>query len=379
MSLPKHVKDKIRAMREGKLPTALPTNIEDYFKQSDFGSIKSMTTNALYGFNNENRPSLLGQDSTTRGMVFFVRPQLNMLTENLLHSRMTYPLLTKHALSIGRFIRNTLDPRLEIGYDPYSPVLAPSPEHSISTPLVDNSQAFIPILSNTLKNLSGFPDIEIPVWTSTENMYKGSYVQVDGADNLNSTLDITAEFNSSSGGPVMNLLRIWSLVPSLYLQGELTGYPDYRYGGTKDYETRVFRMALDSTDTYVEYIAATGPAIWTASGLGSILDYSSEEQYSNLNKTHNYRLTAQGVKIMDPILLKEFNTTVECFNPAMTDEFRDKEMTRIPKDLYKLFNHRGYPYIDLKTNRFGWYVPTQYFNTVIAGSADLPLTSNYEV
>ncbi len=378
-SISKSAHNKLRKLRSGSELTDLPTDLNDFFKHTNFGATKSLATNSLYGFNNTGTLTIPEQDKTSRGMVFFTRPQLNMLTENLVHERMLYPLLTKHSMSIGHFIRNTLDPRLEVGYDPYSPTLTPSPNHSIYTPLVDNEQAFIPMLSNSLLNLSGFPDIEVPVYTSVENMYKGSYVQVDGVDNLNTTLDITAEFKSSVGNPVMNLLRIWSLFPSFYLHKKLMPYPDYRLGGTKDYETRVFRIALDYTDTYVEYIAATGPAIWTATGFGSILDYSAEEKYANVNKAHNYRLTAQGISVMDPILMKEFNTTVEYFNEAMKDGIREKEMIQVPKDLYNVFNYRGYPYINLRTNEFGWYVPKAYFNSVVENMPDIPLNNNYEV
>lgn len=63
----------------------------------------------------------------------------------------------------------------------------------------------------------------------------------------------------------------------------------------------------------------------------------------------------------DEITLFAFNQVVKIFHPGMRDEYRDKEMIAIPYDYLAFFNFRGYPFINLNTYEFLWYIERSYF------------------
>jgi hypothetical protein len=90
--------------------------LHDWYRQvSNLGALDQAITNSLYGINHQDVPSRIPHNKEHRGYVFFTRPQLNLSTGNLRNVRALNPFLTKEPLSVQRFARCTLDPRLARG------------------------------------------------------------------------------------------------------------------------------------------------------------------------------------------------------------------------------------------------------------------------
>ena len=142
-------------------------NLDKILQSSPIGQISSAIGDSFYGLNHRQQPGAISINKDYFGLTFFTRPRLNLTTPNLRTIRQLTPLLTNEPASIQRIIRCLLDPELA--------------KSGIVSPFVDAQQAFIPILTNNLLSINGWPDVIAPTHTSQEGVYKEAFSLVDGA------------------------------------------------------------------------------------------------------------------------------------------------------------------------------------------------------
>lgn len=330
----------------------LNLSIDDLSQTSAIGNISRAITDNLYGINHRQTPSPVPINKDHYGLTFFTRPQLNMTAGNLRNVRRMVPLLTDEELSYQRAIRCLLDPRIVAGFDD---------RISMSCPLIDNNQAFIPILTNHLTSISGWQDIMVPTYTSKEGVYKDSHSMADGVTVNYTAYDITATFRNSRGDPITSLFYYWAHYMANVFEGTLMPYPDFVMANEIDYNTRIYRLVLDSSKRFVQRIAATGASFPIAVPIGGIFDYSSEKPYNDANSEISIPFKCNGAIYNDDILIFSFNKTVMTFNGEMSDEKRGNSMIKIPQEYLTLFNNRGYPRIEPETYELEWWINKDSF------------------
>lgn len=340
------------------MSTDIPISLEDYFNSTPIGSLKRAVGNNLYGINHRKITSMVPSNRDRFGYTFFTRPQLNLQSDNIRNYRLMYPLMSSQSTSIGRFVRSTLDPRMTVGYNAGNG----AKQQPITCPLVDSAQAFIPVLSNNLNSLSGWPDLTAPIFTTKGGLYNESWGQVDGIVRYFESFDLDANFRNTVGDPIAYMMFIWLNYMSLVFEGRLVPYPDFIANNELDYNTRIYRFVLNSTGNRVVKAACVGAAFPTSAPTGSFLDMDSNQPLFALrNKDISVRFRCFGMDIYDDIVIKEFNETVCIFNPDMRDGVRDEVMVRVPDELKNLFNLRGYFRINPITYDFEIYVARDMF------------------
>ena len=328
----------------------LPYSVDDIKRSMSTGSIDKAILNNMRGFNHGTKNVYLPKARTLQGMCFWVRPQLNLTTSNIQESRILAPLLSSGGLSPSTYIRMMLDPRLEGGYS------APGKTGSLPgkpEPAFDNKQAFIPLMTNSLRTCTGWPDITAKTWSDKPGLFNQQYTMVDGGTSIRGQTDITASFRNSSGEIILNMMHIWAIYMGLVFAGTIVPYPDFIANNELDYQTRIFRILFDQSGKYVDKIGATGPGIPLAVGIGAGYDFNEALAYNEQNEALDIRFKFHGVEYQDPILMAEFNHTVDMFNKDMISRVG---MTKIPYGLRKYYNHIGYPHINLKTAEFEIWV-----------------------
>lgn len=330
----------------------LSLSLDDLSQTSAVGNISRAITDNLYGINHRQTPSPVPINKDHYGLTFFTRPQLNMTTRNLRNVRRMVPLLSDEPMSYQRAIRCLLDPRIMTGWSDLT---------ELACPLIDNAQAFIPILSNHLTSISGWQDIVVPNYTSKEGVYKESHSMVDGLTVNYTAYDITATFRNSRGDPITSLFYYWAHYMSNVFEGTLMPYPDFVITNEIDYNTRIYRLVLDSSKKYVQRIAATGASFPAAVPIGGIFDYSSEKPYNDVNSEISIPFKCNGAIYNDDILVFAFNKTVVTFNGEMKDGTREVAMVQIPSEYLTLFNNRGYPRIEPETYELQWWINKESF------------------
>ena len=338
-------------------PTIVPYSLDDYFQNTPIGSLDKAIGNNLYGINHRQIPGLVPSNKDSYGLTFFVRPQLNLQSDNVRNDRRFSPLLTDNALTIQRYVRTMLDPRLVEGYT-FNTNKIPG----IPSPLLDNNMAFIPILTNNLNTISGWPDLTAPTHEYSPGLYNEGYSLVDGVTRNYSTFDIDASFRNTKGDPILYMFYIWLHYSSLVFEGRFVPYVDFITENEIDYNTRIYRLVLDPQKETVRKIAACGAAFPISVPTGSFFDFNSERPYNDQNKDITIRFRCMGAEFFDDILIKEFNDTVVIFNPDMSDRYRESGMVKVSKNLISMFNNRGYPRINPQTNELEWWVYGSQFN-----------------
>jgi hypothetical protein len=130
-----------------------------------------------------------------------------------------------------------------------------------------------------------------------------------------------------------------------------------------DYNTRIYRLVMDKSNTFVRKILATGASFPITLPLGNFFDYTSDSPTNSEIYDFTIRFRCMGITYQDDILIHEFNKTVEIFNPSMREANRSSDMLKVPKSLLVVFNNRGYPRINPATYELEWYVSNQVYNS----------------
>jgi hypothetical protein len=334
-------------------------HIDDYLQTTAIGSREAALSNYMYGFNHRKTPNAYPMHRDLYGYTFFVRPQLNLQDDNIRSLRRFFPLLNKNERSLHRYVRCMLDPRLMENYkiSDNSTVLA------LKCPLVDNKNAFIPLMTNSLKTLTGWPDIVTHTFDSKPGLYGESYTQVDGTCEIYNSVDLDATFINIKNSPLIYLLNTWIAYQSKVFEGTLVPYPDFILENEIDYNTRIYRIVLAHDNRTVTKIAATGISIVVSSPMGAFFDYNADEPYNNNLKEFSTRFHSLGAMYNDAILMQEFNSTVQIFNPSMGNKLREINMKKVPYSELQLFNFKGYPWIDTGTNTLDWWVEKNMYES----------------
>ena len=337
-------------------------NVNDILEGSDISPLDKETTNALYGFNTKGELPSLQKNDDKSGFVFFTRPQLNLTTKNIERIRSLYPLLNKNEKSIHRFVRTTLDPRLLTGID--GDLYGYYKDIKMNCPLVDSENAFIPILSNTILSLTGWPDMVTPTMTTSSGLRKEQLTMVDGTYEIYDAFDLSGTFKNFKGEPLTLLFQVWMMYPSLVFEGLLDKYLDFITENEFDYNTRIYRFIMDSSGRRIKKAAATGVSFPNTSPTGKFFDFDRSKPYSDATGDINVVFKCNGAMYFDDIVLKDFNATQAIFNPGIreylklkTEEERDKSyMVKVPYEILPELNYRAYPLVDLETYELIWLV-----------------------
>lgn len=315
------------------------------------GTLSTAIGDNFYGINHRQTPGAIQINKDFFGLTFFTRPRLNLSSDNIRFIRKFYPLLTNNEESIPRIIRCLLDPSLV--------------KQGIKTQFVDSQQAFIPLLTNNLLSMSGWQDIIAPTFTSEAGVYQEVYTLVDGVTDNYTTYDITANFRNLPGDPITLMMLTWINYAAAVFEGKINPYPRFIKDNEIDYNTRIYRLVLDSTKTTVQKIAATGAAFPVNAPIGAAFNYESDKPINGSNDQISITFKAVGAQYQDDILIDEFNRSTQITNDMMSDKYRENYYTKVPIEMLSIFNNRGYPRIDPYTYELEWWVSNEEYKYFI--------------
>lgn len=314
----------------------------DVLDRGPLGNPSAAISRTLFGLNHRRIPHAIPINRDYFGLALFTRPDMRMTEDNLSRERIFNALLTERADTLPRAIRAYLDNRHQSsGY---------------ATPLVDPKQIFIPLLSNQLISMSGWQDVILPTYTAEPGVYGEVYTHADGVASIYRTYDITANFRNIPGDPITSLFFYWVHYASKVFEGRLTPYSNNLFENAIDYQTRIWRLVLDSSMRWVQKIASTGPAFPTDVPIGARFNFETD---TPINRADQITVTfrAIGAEYIDDILIYEFNESVILGNGDMRDvETKGNGMVKVPYNFIHLFNDYGYPRIDPETYELEWWV-----------------------
>lgn len=333
-----------------------------------YGRTSLAALNVLRGINHRGSGNIVPANTDEQGFTFFTKPNLNLSYDNVNAVRRLSFLAQGGSNSMGTAIRCMLSPlvvdttKLHPGW-----TMSNMPERDKKdqrSSVIDDRYAFIPLLSNTLLSLSGWPDFVVESFNSKEGLMKETVSWIDSLPDNYTQFDLTANFQNMDGDPVINLIAVWMEYASRVACGEMNPYPQMIVENEIDYQTRIYRIILDPTRTYVRKIADVGVAYPSAVPNGSSFNMDSDSMFNEENKQVSVRFTCTGVRYNDPITIVNFNRTVATFNPIMHDATRADAMVKIEGAEKRLFNYMGYPWIS-EGNELEWWVPKNDYKNML--------------
>lgn len=332
-----------------KIRTALDT----YYSNSPVGTISTAMSDTFRGLNHRQQPNSVPINRDLYGLTFFTRPRMNMTDTNLRQDRLFSPMLTTNDQTIPRAIRAMLDTNARL--------------HGHSSSLIDEYQAFIPILTNQLISISGWPDVIAPTYTAKPGPYQETFSMVDGVTKNYTSYDVRANFRNIQGDPITALFLTWVHYASLVYQGILLPYPDALIENEIDYMTRIWRVVLDPSRRFVQKIACCGAAFPIDAPIGNAFNFESDKPINQGNDQISVTFRCVGAWYQDPILIDIFNKTVIMHNTDMGGDDDDREANFVKLDpvYQQLFNHMGYPRINPDTYELEWWVTKDDYDEMV--------------
>lgn len=326
-------------------------DVLDFISRTNgLGALTEAAANSIYGINHRGLGSPIPQNTDDQGITFFTRPRMNLSYDNLATDRVFTPLLTANDKSYQRAIRCILDPDSAKANNP------------VRSRLVDSANPFIPLLSNHLISLSGWPDPSFSFFTSKEGAAKEQWIMIDDVARNFGTYTLNATFRNIAGDPITLLFNTWTRYAARVYDGTMLPYPEMIVDNEIDYQTRIYRIVLDTSRQFVQKIAACGASFPTAVSLGTAFNYSNESPFSReTNAQISVPFQCVGVDYNDPILINEFNALVQYFCVHMRDQYRDASMVKLQPGNLLFFNYYGYPRIDPLSMELQWWVSPSIF------------------
>lgn len=354
------------------------SDLTKFLSVTSLGNPDTVMSDVLYGISHRYNNPRVYKNRDSYGLAFFTRPCLNLSNLNVRNVRQMYDLLRNNQNSLHTYVRCMLDPRTSRGLpeppvnlqldfgitDPKTVEELGLKLKVVSSPLVDEYLPFIPVLTNLLISMSGWPDIVLPTFTSKEGVRREQWIMGDGYVDFYEAWDLDCNFRNMKNEPLIMMFETWLRYIAMVHEGLMSPYMDFIIENEMDYNTRIYRLVLDENKQFVKKISATGAAFPTTVPNGKFFDYESDGKYNLSTNEINIRFRCVGAEYNTAILVHEFNQTVGIFNPAVWNLISDTVRTaneaglvKIPFGILNYFNFRGYPLINKDNLELEWYIP----------------------
>lgn len=286
------------------------------------------------------------------GLNFITRPELNLSYDNIGTNRILTPLNTSDPLTAQYAVKMYLD---SLG----------TVKRGYASPLVDAASAFIPLLDNTIIEASGWPDLMLDETISDEGKYKEQYGRLKGVTNRLSNWSLNMSHINPKGSPINLFYSSYIAYVEALHQGRLFPYDENVVKNRYDYHMRYYRLILDPFKDTVVMFGCNGYMYPRTDPIGEVLNYATDKPGNDGYDTISVQWSCFGAYYNDPRVLYEFNRSVIKANPLMASGSRELNYQRVPPALLQYFNSEGYPFIDLKTNKFQvWVKPSVWRKTL---------------
>lgn len=330
---------------------------------------KKFTTfsDSMFGIDSV-RNSIYMPEFEAPGFTFITRPKLNLTTSSIRQDRILAMLdELSDVNSIAFAVRALLDTNLTKKYT----------INDLNTSMLyDDLNPFIPILTNRLLTLNGWPDPTIDVETTEGGFFSESITYPKGFDQLTRNYDLSCTFADVQGSVVTMIFTMWIRFISLMTRGIVMPYMEDIEARRMCFTSSVYRFVMDPSNKYIiKWAKATG-CFPRSVPLGAFFNYDAHTSNIDISTNLSVPMTVAGkVEYYDPIILREFNILVERRCASI------KNYRKVPDgNTRMLLNYRCLPYINLDNNELMWmYNPNDSkLQPLMQDTKSIKVTNNAE-
>lgn len=321
---------------------------------------------ALFGFDTI-RNTLYMPERESHGFTFITRPKLNLSSPSLRSDRILSMLDTLDPGTVAFAIRALLDSSIIRRYN----VATSNGQY------FDKQNPFIPILSNRLLQLNGWPDPMLDIETTEGGFFSESITYPKGWDQLSRNYDITATFSDMQGSVIYNLFSMWLRWIQLSTRGHVTAYTEDIEARRMCFTSSIYRFVMDPSNRYITKWAKATGCYPRSVPSGAFFNYDVNGGNIDVAMNLSVPMTVSGkIEYNDPIIFREFNMLVDKYantDSAYTDissfvetsrndsNAMDKNVSQKYNDFRQGLNFKCTPYIDTKSgsNELLWRYDTR--------------------
>jgi len=331
------------------------------FRSGGFGGYGNSMFSVLKGINHRGSGDVVSPN-LERCFVFFTRPELNFTDDNISGVRRLRHLLNNNPYSISNYVKSTLMPHVIT-----STVRGLEPSLSRS-PFVEERSPFIPLKTNCLKSISGWPDELMNISDMAEGMRQQVTGIVDDTPNNYSQFDLTCSFINVRSSPLfvmLSAIRQYSTTASV---GGLSPFPKVKAARYLDYTQRIYVLVMDESGINIRNAACTGAAIMKGLPTGAKFNHVNDGPLNPVDDTIDVPYHCYGVRYDDPIILENFNRIVRDYNPDFFNDLVDGmrgDYKLVPHEELDVFNFEAIPYLNTDTMQLEWYCREDRYNEIM--------------
>lgn len=305
----------------------------------------------------------LPQAKESQALLYVTRPLMNLSTGNLRESRILDQLNNTNPDSLQRFVRCLLDPMSNKGLQ----------TAQIDSNFVNPYDPFMPIISNTLLTLSGWPDIVMKVNTSNEGVMKESWKMASGTHEINNGFSLTTNFRNIEGDPILLLIFTWLVYMSSIRLEDMKPWAYSSLANRKDYESRFYEFLLDPTGRFVTKWADCAAAFPTTLPIGNYFNINRMENDVKDKEQLSINWEAQIARYNDPITLTKFNVLQGKYDhrkiiveESLTPDggiqlLGERDLVKMSSEEMVNVHSRGNPIIHPMTQELVWYLTREEY------------------
>ncbi|MCP4394316.1 MAG: hypothetical protein GY804_08665 [Alphaproteobacteria bacterium] len=271
------------------------------------------------------------------GLTFITRPKLNLSAVSLKQSQKLSMLNSTDPSSIQFVTRCLLDPKFA---DRHIALVE-------SAPNLNHQSPFIPMLTNSLRSISGWPGKIMGTSTTIGGFHSENQVFAVGSDRLRKAYDVSMTFADAPNSIVLNLWDYWFEFIDLLMNGDVLMYPEDTDAQRMCYTFSVYRLMFSPCMRYTtSWCKGTGSIIQT-NPIGEKFNFSNDEVYSQAAQEFSINCSINNIKYNEVDSLFAFNDVVRFFCPSI-DQYTPftSDTDRVVEHYMSGKNYSGIPYIN---------------------------------
>tara|TARA_Y100001956_G_scaffold82973_1_gene107696 strand:+ start:103176 stop:104249 length:1074 start_codon:yes stop_codon:yes gene_type:complete len=337
--------------------------LDKILQKAGLGSLSNRYQETLRGIDHTGFSVPLNTTKDSQPLFFATRPNFNLSTGNVNRVRLLNLLNTDDEYSLQRYIRCILDPKSHRGHR----------ATEVSSHYANPYDPFIPLMSNSLLTLTGWPDIVLNMFTSNEGIMKESWTMVNGTHEINNAFKLTLNFKNIEGDPLLLMLYVWIIYSSSIKLGDMRPWPRSIINTRIDYQTRFYEFALDPAKRFVTKWADCGAAMPSTLPLGNLFNINRMENDIADRQQLSINFDCQIARYNDPMTINKFNVIQGRFDnrkiiipESLTPDGKmevlgEKTLVKMSHSDMALIRHKANPLIHPMTNELQWYITKEEY------------------
>lgn len=324
----------------GEKQTLYNAVVDSSFRYAGLGSRSELYRTVLGGIDRFHM-NALPLNHNLVGITLFTRPNLNLATSSIRADPVLSTLSTLDPISIPFALRCYLDTTFAQWH---------TTETGLATkcPFINMAHPFISPITNTLQNISGFPDFSLNTETISPGFFGEDFTLARGADMGRGTHDINITVRDISGGFMFALFYIWTRWIALNTLGVVRRYPVDINDRIMSYTCSIYRFVVDTSRESITYWAKLTGCFPTSVPTGAILNMNDRESYITGTETLSIPFKCNHFEAMNPMIFSDFNRIVGMYSPDIRDLNKYTVTTIAPEH-----NFVGVPYIETEEGSLG--------------------------